>query len=247
MDFYTGNTSLYSDLILERVKKIILSDDKKIIKECVNPLKNILQDLPLPKSQNKSKLNKEDQLIVKLFQRFAEISYSFETLGLIYIYINSCPYKKIPQHQHLKYHIENYLQEIYLLKERYIAYLNIINKEYKNSKIEIELKDVNSLLRELIFEVFGGYLELRKSHVHYIRYNDNEIERLSTLELLCRSDDESLKNSVSNLYKNNYSNTKRKWREKIKRDLQDIEKLNEVYFGTLYKIITDENKKLIIP
>ena len=33
MDFYTGNTSLYSDLILERVKKIILSDDKKIIKE----------------------------------------------------------------------------------------------------------------------------------------------------------------------------------------------------------------------
>ena len=66
----------------------------------------------------------------KLFRPLKEIADTIEAIENIPIFAMTFPYKRqgISRAIYLKYHVENYLNELYLLKNRLISYLNLIDK-----------------------------------------------------------------------------------------------------------------------
>ena len=83
-----------------------------------------------------------------MYNGFREISGSYYGLLEIEIYIGRFPYRntKISKTRHLAYHMENYLNEIYILKERLNSYFTTIGRIYrKDRRIQDILKRTKPL------------------------------------------------------------------------------------------------------
>ena len=85
-----------------------------------------------------------------LYTPLSEIMKSFHSLENIKIYIGSFPYKnnKIKKDDYLRYHLENYLNELYILKNRLIAYIDTLIKAYNKSQIK---DNVNKHFPEVVY------------------------------------------------------------------------------------------------
>ncbi|MCX6765947.1 MAG: hypothetical protein NT136_03235 [Candidatus Moranbacteria bacterium] len=241
MDFYTGKTKQYADLVFDFSRDRIDSH-KDEDKELAEVLGNVLFDRDGPKALTQKKLSREDEFAMKLFRLFSEIANSYEALQNIPIYIDVFPFQKkgISKYVYFKYHIENYLNEIYILQQRMLAYLTIIERAYKKSKIKSKVSSATKKLGTLVTSAFSGYIKVRGSHVHFTRYTDEDIDRLSMIDTLARSKDEQFVEKLELLYRLVYKDIRRKWKKKIVEDKKSINRLNEIYFGTLYKTITDK-------
>ena len=73
-----------------------------------------------------------------IFNGFSEISKSFDNLKLIekFVHINPPQEDEINYANYLTYHIHNYLQEMYISKDRLDTYIKTINEQYKKQIVE---------------------------------------------------------------------------------------------------------------
>lgn len=229
-------STLISDFVVKRVTNFSEGEKKELIKI----YEAVLTNSDGPRSLNRKK-GREDELATKLFRKYFEILSSYESLNNIIIYINSFPYKKkISKYAYLRYHVENYLHELYILEQRLRAYLTDIHKIYKKSEIKKEVDSTCRKLDAMIIEAFKRYLKIRGSHVHDFRFSNNDLDTLSLYDNLCSS-----KNNASIagmdlkvLYSLTYKDVKSKWKRRIRDDIKNIDKLLEIYFDSLHKTIT---------
>lgn len=145
---------------------------------------NVLFDKEGPRRLNKS-LSQEEQHFSRIWRGFVEIDNSFQVLGEIVIYIRRFPSNssQISKTRYLHYHIANYLNEVYILKERLVSYGKVVTRAYRNDP---RLKAMEQELTRLekLPSILDSVIEARGSHVHVARYEDNDLDRLSLLELL---------------------------------------------------------------
>jgi len=176
----------------------------------------------------------------------AEIMNTIETIEEISIYVRVFPHNKqnISRLNYLKYHVNNYLNEIYILKNRLNAYLTTISRAYSKSEYKDQVSETIVPIFELIAQVFKSYIEIRGSHVHEKRYSDKEFSRLSTLELLSKSNDE-FGQIMTEMYLQNYKKTRKTWISKIDSDINAIKKLLDIYFSKLLQIVFRDGHLLV--
>ena len=184
----------------------------------------------------------------KLFRPFSEIAESYGSLLSIRAYINSFPFRNssISRVSYLRYHIENYLNEIYVLKERLVSFLKVISRAYKSSPEYPAIFKITESLRSLTEESFKPYVKVRGSHIHQYRYNDSDVSRLSSLDLLMKGSDEEFTRIIKGIFKLAYSEIKRKWRKKTVEDLSRLHYLLNIYCEYLLKILRI-NDELLLP
>ena len=248
MDFFTGKTKLYANMIFKLAQSSISSTDKKEEKELAEILGNVIFNRDGPRALADVKFSREDKLTMKLFKSLSEIASSYESIQHISVYIGIFPFQKkgISKYSYLRYNIENYLHELYILEQRLTAYLKIIERIYKKSKINPQVDLASKQLRVVVTEAFSGYVKARGSHVHCNRYSDKDIDRLSMFDTLSKLQDEQFVRNFELLYKIAYKDIRKKWKKRILDDIRSIHKLNEMYFGSIHKIIT-KNGVLINP
>ena len=248
MDFFTGKTKLYANVIFKLAQNSISSTDKKEEEELAKILGNVIFDRDGPRALVNVKFNREDKLIVKLFRPFSEIDSSYESIQHISIYVGVFPFQKkgISRYSYLRYNIENYLNELYILEQRLLAYLKIIERIYKKSKIKSQVNSTTKQLRIIVTKSFDGYVRARGSHIHCNRYSDKDIDRLSMFDTLSKSQDKQFVRNLELLHKIAYKDIRKKWKKRILDDIKSIHKLNEMYFGSIHKIIV-KNGVLINP
>lgn len=237
----------YFDIVLNVVRNLVVPVTEEDDIEVQEALKNSILGLDGPKSIPRN-LSPSDVFVAqKLFSPLSEIMNAQENLENIQIYVQSFPYddESTSKVHYLKYHIENYLNELYILKNRLIAYLQFIKRAYLKST---NSKHVSSTLKP-VFEVVSftlkRYIEIRGAHVHQNRYSDDDFDRLSRLELLKRGDDDFAR-TIKFLLDKAYLEIEDKWKVKIEKDLVGINKLLEYFFEQLLIAITDDNE-LIFP
>lgn len=182
-----------------------------------------------------------------LFNGFSEISKSLDTLTLIekFIYINPPQEDGINYSNYLTYHIHNYLQEMYICKDRLDRYIKTINEEYKKQIDENLLEDVKENLLKIIKSALDNITAFktgaRSKHVHYERFLDEELKLLSSTTFLSNSHDEFKIESEKA-----YFIAKDKWFNLIKENNKELKNLLDIYFNAIYTIITIEDK-IILP
>lgn len=185
---YGKHTSKYFEMILSVTQGIMAPMIEEVKEESQNVIMNSILGLEGPKSKERDPSPREYFIANKLFRPMSEFMYSLEAIENIAVYARSFPYKRqgISRATYLKYHAENYLNELYLLKNRLIAYLKLIGKSYKKSEISKHVAKTISPLYTVVSKTLKGYIQVRGAHVHKHRYSDDDFDRLSALELLSR-------------------------------------------------------------
>lgn len=226
------------DLLISEVRNITIEEDKTFAdKEFPKYLKNHLFNLSGPKRTKKT-LNNKEKFVSEIFFNFSEIFHSFQKLKNIEIYINRFPYdkRKIQPPEYLKYHFENFLNEIYLFEERVKKFITIVSRRYKK-RILLDIKKIVTIALKNITRVRGA-------HVHKYRYDDEDFSRLETLELLCSKG--GMKSELGTWYKLELNRIKKGKRKIIKDNNKKLDLLLDTIFNSLNKILFQQDK-LVFP
>jgi hypothetical protein len=191
------------------------------------------EEEPVPGSEPR-RLTQDEELIQKLLFGFVEIQESIDNLHNIAIYVRRFPYANagVEKGAYLRYHVENYLQELYILKERLKSYLTTVSRAYRLDPRGKRLGTVAKAVDKHFHEVFAGSLQARRRHVHQRRYSDPDIERLRGLEIVHHDNP-----SLDRWYRQVYKETRRRKLAWIARTNELVNKFLDVYFGLLYELL----------
>jgi hypothetical protein len=228
----------FTKLMLEAAKEIMEPSFKNHSEELGETLLNRLHNTKGPTVIDRP-LNKNEKFFGRIFQGFNELFKSFEALKDIEIYIASFPYKNknINKIRYLRYNIENYFHEIYILKERLISYAKIIDRSYKKDINHVNIKDNIKLLVENSLEKI---VNIRGKHVHKFRFESNSLERLELMNLLALSDQEPLHIIISNYYKITFNQTRNEWKRTIVNNNRELVKLLDIYSDSITRTLFNE-------
>lgn len=205
---------------------------------------NFIEPLYKKMQENNEMYIEQTSFEFQIFRGYTEISTSYETLLLIekFIKINPPDFEGINYSNYLNYHIHNYLQEMYILKERLNSYATIIQRRYSKVIDKEFLKSIMSSLFEIIKHSLHGITGEGKSgvrniHVHLERFSDEEMKWLSGTTFLAEFHDEFKIESDKA-----YENAKNKWHCLIQNNNAEVLKLLDTYFNALFHIMTIDGK-----
>ncbi|MCK5331486.1 MAG: hypothetical protein KAK01_08760 [Candidatus Marinimicrobia bacterium] len=237
-------TKIYFDLIQSQM--VIAIDFNNLIKnkELAQVAFNQVFNPEGPRVVSKKPSQKMLFIGTTLFRPYSEIIDSTETIKTILFYIRRFPFddEQISRVSYFKYHIENYLNELYILKNRLLRYLKILDKAYKKSNNYAKIEKLFKPLHSSIPEIFESYTKTRGIHVHEYRYSDDDITHLQSIELLLKGNlNEAQELFIQQYFKNEYKNIRKKWVSKIKNDVNSIDSIIESYFKAIISAISKGN------
>jgi hypothetical protein len=194
---------------------------------------------------NKSQYTDEEKTLLVIAENMREISYILGYLNDSKLYLRANPSAfirtRIPDARYLNYHMHNYFNNVYILKERVTAFLQRI----KRSSKDIEKKRAADSEIEIIDEYFRSHGKIRNEHTHRIRYIDNDISTLETLEGAYGS---KLFNDRKLVKKGHvlmaYSEVKKSWLRFVKASNISISDFVSQYFDFIIQLILDEHGSL---
>jgi hypothetical protein len=190
------------------------------------------QTLNLPRSEAEVRF-------FDLFHSYGEINTSFDLIkSMANLPIRAAGFTPA---QNVRANIESYLSETYVLYERLKTHLDLIEKATKTGG------NRETYSRALgLFPALKKSIELKLSprtrgfHVHQARYNDADLSRLTTLELLMNhSEPDEVRKIYRGYYKSECSRAKKRWRKIISDKIADLNGLMDLYFGGLYPLVFD--------
>lgn len=229
----------YSEIFINRAKKLMEEEDLVNSPEYREVLTNQLLGRPGPKRRNR-KMTPTDILFSKLFDGFTEIHKSYYSLLDIEVYLSRFPYPKtkVSKTRYLSYHMENYLNEVYILKVRLISYCTVIGRLYRNDSTFTNLKATMNAISEVVQNSLKGVIETRGRHVHKTRFTDEKLDRLTSLELVNFGPHKVP--LFKTLYDSAYKTTRKGYAVTIKNNNEEIRKILDVCFEVIYGVVADE-------
>jgi hypothetical protein len=211
---------------------------------------NQLFDLGPPAATFNRLRTAHEAYVVTIFQGVVEISESLETLDDIELMVSRFPLRKtrISRERYLRFLVEAYFGEIYILKERLIRYLTRIGRQFKRDDRRTEVRDSERNLADLVNTVLRPFVKARGSHVHVMRLEDEGINRLDTIALLSKGSDQGISSAMKVLYRQAYPGVRTKWKEKISTYNKVVRRLLDDYSDALWKLLFEESSgKLRLP
>ena len=230
--------------MLKEAQIVLGRDHEKHKEELGKATWNHLFDTGGP-TRLKGKRRKDEMHFGKVFYGYIEIDASVKTLRDIEVYISSFPYrnKNITKPRHLRYHIESYFNEIYILKERLNAYLTVVGRCFKGDQRQPSILKTTKPIFQSVKKTLENVVNTRGKHVHQSRFDHKDLDRLETMELL-------VSNGMDDLewyYNYQYKNIRKNWRNTVKdNNDQTIELLN-IYAKALNSVLFSQRNRLKYP
>jgi len=236
----------YSEIFITRAKEL-LEEDLQKNPEYHEVFKNRLFGLKGPK-QLGGKLTPADVFISKLATGFNEIHDSYYSLLDIEVYMARFPYSntRVSKTRYLIYHMENYLNEVYILQQRLKCYFTIVGRLYRNDRRHQDILKTVKTLSSLVQNALEEIVDTRGAHVHRMRFSDEDLERLNLQEILSKHGGDELK-VLKNFFKFDYGSIRKRYKQIINRNNEEIKKMLDACFDILYKIVADEKRKIKYP
>lgn len=229
-------------------------DFGKGIVEFAAPKVSAMIDLFLIKQTAASRVAKEnggpDQLLRPVFYGFMEISRTVEMLKDVEIYIRRSPFAKsgIPRGRRLLFVIHAYLNELYILRERLVAYATTLERLYRKGPRAMAVSDAAKKARELAREGFASISSIRGSHVHERRFTDDKLEHFLTTELIMtHSESPELGPKDRRYMEWEYKQVKGEWTKGAKAVNRVVGHLLDAYAALLYSCLFDMDGRFIDP
>jgi len=217
----------------------------KFEKLMANFVPKFIEPLAEEKLKNENFFSTQEGIEFIIFNGFSEISDSIKTLKLIekFIKINPPEENEINYSNYLTYHVHNYLQEMYIIKERLTTYSTKIKRSYNKVIDNNILKDTIESLMKIILEALNsitGSDGARNKHVHAEKFKDEELNWLSSTTFLSNFHDEfTIQSKLA------YIKAKDKWSRTVENNNYELDKLIDIFFNTIYAVISINNKVVL--
>lgn len=151
---------------------------------------------------------------------------------------------KITKIRYLRYHYENFLNEVYLFQERVLLLLRVIEKKCQKNQLLKESEKIRG-----VSGAFTKSLEnicvIRGRHVHLRRYKNNKIEQIEELELFSENKYLDLLQRIE--YRRLRTELSKQIiliRDQLSKVLdQVLDEIDEITFKTLIKIYKNQSIK----
>lgn len=211
-----------------------------------NKISCLFRLTPKTSVENPRQFTPYENLLVQLFSGYNEIDTSIRNLHNALIYIRRFPFSKtrIERGDYLRYHYENYLNELYILQMRMQRYLKIISRLYRLDPRGPHIAGIMEKISDDFKEKLMRLIEARGVHVHRERYSDLEFSQLNLFEGLRGEKIPGLNISLCDFIYRKILNVKRDF---IKRTNKMLEKFLDKNFKCLYGLLFDIDEHLIIP
>ena len=189
--------------------------------------------------EGKESTLKNQKAINVIFIGFTEITDTFEALEFSgsLLSVASPRSKKVSKEKYLKYVVNTYLQDVYILKERLNAYATQIKRMHdKMGRQELTLEHIDPLFK-FVKDTFSGLVDTRGGHVHGKRYTDESLTDASSMALIAEHSPE-----FEEHYNYSLAKAKREWHKRIEKNNIETAKLLNRYFKKLFKVVVVDGK-----
>jgi hypothetical protein len=150
-----------------------------------------LYGLPDPRSDYKyPALSANEQYWGEWFHQLKEVHSSLERLDQASVYLThypgarAFPFQRLSEAEWIRYHVEVYLQELYILEQRLSRFLRKVEKLTgagdKNGFLVVQG------LKAAVKDGFTNVVRVRSGHVHQNRFQDEEMSNLDLALLFTR-------------------------------------------------------------
>jgi hypothetical protein len=152
----------------------------------------------------------------KWFREFIEIDTAVNRLDQAYVYLShypggkAFPFQRLSEAEWIRYHVETYIQELYVLHQRFKRFLKKIERAAKGARDDDGVTTAQGLARA--FENgFSNFVRIRGAHVHEFRFHDEELSTLDLALLFTRA--KSKLPMLRHARRDRYTAALNKWRK----------------------------------
>jgi hypothetical protein len=190
--------------------------------------------------------DEEHELIDTVFRRFTELTDCVDRLDLCLSFIRAPMPRRsgVKADDYLMYHITFYLQEVFVLEERFRAYAKSVLRLRKRrvGLRQGESEAVDEMLA-LIREALSNVALARGGHVHARAFRDEEMRDLSMFSFLAmhNADNPEWQPIAKQLYRVAQS----RWVEQITKSREAITMILNVYSDLMYQLVIDGSPGLL--
>jgi hypothetical protein len=138
------------------------------------------------------KATSEDKYLIELLLRSGEIDSSLRSLRSVPLYLKSFPKSRtltkagITESRYIIYHVENYIQEIYILTQKMERFLKFISRRLRRTGRVQQGENIEKCL-QFFKDELKGLTTIRGRHVHQTRYLDEDLYTLTLFEVVRQS------------------------------------------------------------
>jgi hypothetical protein len=193
---------------------------------------------------------KEYSVLWIIVKGTSEIQEAYESLLDVEVYIRRFPYKgtRVTKPRYLRSVIENYLNRVYVLKQRLKKFLQEIETLYAQGNRRKEVKKITQPLFTYLKNSLDNVVAIRGSSVHGENFNSKDLSQLDGLDFSVRTiSGLSAQEAFQEFYDFQYGKIRLKWVKDIKDLNRMLNGLLDEYYSKLYQVIFDSNGELITP
>ncbi len=234
----------YQKIIIDQAVKYLTEATLRKDKELGVVLSNVIFNTEGPHSLEKNNLSEEQlKFINYYFKPLSEVMSSIDNLEISKSFFKHGYSKKlqITEEEYIRYHINSFLNELYIINNRINSLLSKIERYYKLSKSE-ELFKIIEILKRKNVKLFSGVNNIRGLHVHQDRYSDSDVEQIHSLCLLEKSDDKDFVNYMKSIKTDAFRSIRKKWGNICKKWIDDITIMLGYIFDTLMEYIIENDE-----
>lgn len=160
----------------------------------------------------------------------------------IAIYVGSFPYRshKLDRIRCLRYHIESYFHEAYMLRERLKSYTKVIERSFGKDNRRATIQRATRSARTISIATLDGVSATRSVHVHRARFDPRNLSKLHLLRLLSSSDD--LPSEVADFYRLEFRRLRSEWKGVLRKNNGEIDKLLDTVAASLLGALFDSSR-----
>lgn len=173
------------------------------------------------------------------FWEFTEIDAAVRRLDQSLVYLSHYPSPRhfrlhgLSEADWIRYHLEAYFQETYILSKRFSRFLRKIEK-VTHAAGDSDGSGWVKKLRSVSDSAFKSLVAVRSGHVHEYRFQDGQLRDLDTLVLLTKAG--ALRN-LRGLRRIRFHQALMKWRKELRNNNRQIDKFCVVLFEETTKIL----------
>jgi len=163
----------------------------------------------------------------KWFREFQEIDTSVERLQQALVYLTHYPGAKpfrshrLSEAEWIRYHVEVYVQELYILYQRLGRFLRKVDKVAKGASDDAGLAMVRAL-KQAVKDGFSHAVHIRSGHVHEFRLQDEVLSNLDLALLFSRGPSRKKLPMLRAARQARYAAALNKWRKQMRDKNRDI-------------------------
>jgi hypothetical protein len=205
-------------------------------------LEGVSPDIPEPLP-----MTQDQRLTMKIFRHFTEIHSCLERLKDFETYISRFPFQKtrVSRHAYLQFIVEAHLNEIYILRERLVAFSKLIDRAYRKDVEAKKYASYAAVMEKYVVDSLSGFARVRGAHIHARRYSHDDIDRLGLIAILEQSSDKQFKTAIRALKRMAVVDSHERLTEQTRKWNKTASKVVDEYCKAALPLLFDETRKSV--